>query len=49
MKIVMGEGKNNFIVEWNDNRDAEIAEEQANALSQNEQNENDAEISNLEN
>jgi segregation and condensation protein A len=49
MKIVMGEGKNNFIVEWNDNRDAEIAEEQANALSQNEQNENDTEISNLDN
>ncbi|MFY8128621.1 MAG: segregation and condensation protein A [Chitinophagaceae bacterium] len=43
MKIVMGEGKNNFIVEWNENRDAEIAEEQNNAQIENlndEQNQN---------
>lgn len=28
MKILTGEGRNNFIVEWNENREAEIAEEQ---------------------
>ena len=37
MKIVMGEGKNNFIVEWNENRLQEIAEEHA-ASQEKEQN-----------
>jgi segregation and condensation protein A len=27
MKLILGEGRNNFIVEWNENRDAEIADE----------------------
>lgn len=27
MKIILGEGRNNFIVEWNENREAELAEE----------------------
>jgi segregation and condensation protein A len=27
MKLIMGEGRNNFIVEWNENRDEEIADE----------------------
>jgi segregation and condensation protein A len=27
MKILVGEGRNNFIVEWNDNRDEEMLEE----------------------
>jgi segregation and condensation protein A len=26
MKMMVGEGRNNFIVEWNDNRDADIAD-----------------------
>jgi segregation and condensation protein A len=27
MKLLVGEGKNNFIIEWNDNRDADLQEE----------------------
>jgi len=27
MKLLVGQGMNNFIVEWNDNRDADIADE----------------------
>ena len=27
MKLLVGEGMNNFIIEWNDNRDAELKEE----------------------
>lgn len=27
MKLLVGQGMNNFIVEWNDNRAADIAEE----------------------
>jgi segregation and condensation protein A len=29
MKLIMGEGRNNFIVEWNENREQEIADETA--------------------
>lgn len=43
MKIVMGEGKNNFIVEWNENRDAEIAEEQNNAQAESNDDESETE------
>jgi segregation and condensation protein A len=27
MKLLVGQGMNNFIVEWNENREAEIEEE----------------------
>lgn len=27
MKLMVGEGRNNFIVEWNENREAEILAE----------------------
>jgi segregation and condensation protein A len=27
MKLLVGQGMNNFIVEWNENRDADIADE----------------------
>lgn len=30
MKLILGEGRNNFIVEWNENRDKEITEEPSN-------------------
>lgn len=36
MKLIMGEGRNNFIIEWNDNREAEILEEGLDTNSLNE-------------
>jgi segregation and condensation protein A len=32
MKLIMGEGRNNFIVEWNENREEELKEEGINEI-----------------
>jgi segregation and condensation protein A len=38
MKLIMGEGRNNFIVEWNENREQEIADETAADIAANAEN-----------
>lgn len=34
MKLILGEGRNNFIVEWNENREEELAEETSTATNE---------------